>query len=205
MNDDDYINQTNEEAGVDLLEEREHHIWDRKNTSSIPLVLLGLGFVVMILLFIVFLSKTTDMASKTEIVNLEKRLVILEERLGKIAKIDEKLILLDTQGKKFDLFVDRFDRFETSMSLKMDIINNELFTSQKRGNKAAESKKPEQAKISQKSAKPAYHEVKAKETLYQISRRYGLSVDDLRKLNRLTPETVIHPGQKLIVAPVESR
>jgi len=202
---DDYINEINETADEDYLDERERHIWDRKKTSPIPLVLLGLGFFVMIFLFIVFLSKTTDIASKTTIVNIEKRLALLEERLGKIDEIDEKLILFDTQGKKFELFVDRFDRFETSMSLKMDIINKELYTSKKRGKKAAESKKPEQKKISKKITHLTYHEVKAKETLYQISRRYGLSVDDLRKLNRLTPETVIHPGQKLIVAPVESR
>ena len=202
---DEYADKTDENTVEELLDERERHIWDRKKTSSIPLFLLGLGFVVMIILFIVFLSKMSDMASKTRVDSIEKRLALLEEKLGKINKIDEKLILLETQGKKFDLFVDRLDRFETSMSLKMDIINNELFTSQKKGKKAAESKKPEQAKISQKSAKPAYHEVKAKETLYQISRRYGITVDDLRKLNRLTPETVIHPGQKLIVAPMESR
>jgi LysM repeat protein len=202
---DEYIDKIDEKAGEDYLGEGERHIWDRKKPFPIPLVLLGLGFLVMIFLFIVFLSKTTDIASKAEIVNIEKRLARLEERLGKIVEIDEKLTLLDTQGKKFNLFVDRFDRFETSMSLKMDIINNELFTSQQKGNKAAESKKPERTKISKKIAHPIYHEVKAKETLYQISRRYGLTVDDLRKLNRLTPETVIHPGQKLIVTPVENR
>ena len=202
---DDYINKANENAGEDYLDQRERHIWDRKNSSPIPLVLLGIGFFVMIFLFIVFLSKTTDIVSKTEIVNMEKRLALLEERLGKIVEIDEKLTLLDTQGKKFELFVDRFDRFETSMSLKMDIINNELYTSQKKGIKAAENKKSERIKISKKIKHPIYHEVKAKETLYQISHRYGLTVDELRKLNRLTPETVIHPGQKLIVAPEENR
>lgn len=198
---DDYSNKINEEAGEDYLDEHERHIWDRKKSIPIPLVLLGSGFLVMIFLFIVFLSKTTDIASKTKIVNIEKRLALLEERLGKIDEIDEKLILLDTQGKKFDLFVDRFDRFETSMSLKMDIINNELYTSKKKGKQAAERKKPEKTKILKKITHPIYHEVKPKETLYQISRRYGLAVDDLRKLNRLTPETVIHPGQKLIVSP----
>ena len=202
---DDYGNKINEKAGEDYLDEHQRHIWDRKKSIPIPLVLLGSGFLVMIFLFIVFLSKTTDIASKTKIVNIEKRLALLEERLGKIDEIDEKLILLDTQGKKFDLFVDRFDRFETSMSLKMDIINNELYTSKKRGKKAAERKKPEKTKISKKIAHPVYHEVKPKETLYQLSRRYGLTVDDLRKLNRLTPETVNHQGQKLIVVPVESR
>jgi LysM repeat protein len=198
---DDYSNKINEEAVEDYLDEHERHIWDRKKSIPIPLVLLGSGFLVMIFLFIVFLSKTTDIASKTKIVNIEKRLALLEERLGKIDEIDEKLILLDTQGKKFDLFVDRFDRFETSMSLKMDIINNELYTSKKKGEQAAERKKPEKTKISKEIKHPIYHEVKPKETLYQISRRYGLTVDDLRKLNRLTPETVIHPGQKLIVSP----
>jgi len=202
---DNYADEANEKTEEDLLDERERHIWDGKKTSSIPLVLLGLGFVVMIILFLVFLSRTADMASKTKIASMEKRLILLEENLGKIGEIDEKLILLDTQGKKFELFVDRLDRFETSMSLRMDIINNELFTSQKRGKKAAEIKKPEPTKITKKKAQPIYHEVKAKETLYQISRRYGLTVDDLRKLNRFTPETVIHPGQKIIVTPLESR
>ena len=198
---DDYGNKINEKAGEDYLGEHQRHIWDRKKSIPIPLVLLGSGFLVMIFLFIVFLSKTTDIASKTKIVSIEKRLALLEERLGKIDEIDEKVILLDTQGKKFDLFVDRFDRFETSMSLKMDIINNELYTSKKRDKKAPERKKSEKTKISKKITHPIYHEVKPKETLYQISRRYGLTVDDLRKLNRLTPETVIHPGQKLIVSP----
>ena len=202
---DEYINKINETTDEDYLDEGERHIWDRKKSSPIPLVLLGIGFFLMIFLFIVFISKTTDVATKTETVNIEKRLALLEEKLGKIVEINEKLTLLDTQGKKFNLFVDRFDRFETSMSLKMDIINNELYVSQKKSNKAVENKKPEQTKISKKITHPIYHEVTVKETLYQISRRYGLTVDDLRKLNRLTPETVIHPGQKLIVSPEENR
>lgn len=196
---DDYINKIDEKIDEDYSGEGDRHVWDRKKSFPIPIVLLGLGFFVMIFLFIVFLSKTTDIASKTKIVNLEKRLALLEERLGKINEIDEKLILLDTQGKKFELFVDRFDSFETSISLKMDIINNELYTSKKKGNKPAVSKK--QKKLSKKITHLTYHEVKTKETLYQISRRYGLTVDALRKLNRLTPEAVIHPGQKLIVSP----
>jgi LysM repeat protein len=86
----------------------------------------------------------------------------------------------------------------------MDIVNNELFTSKKKEQKTERSKKPEQTKSSTKIAQPTYHEVKPKETLYQISRRYGLTVDALLKLNRLAPDAVIHPGQKLIVAPMES-
>ena len=44
-----------------------------------------------------------------------------------------------------------------------------------------------------------YHRVKAGETLYRISRTYGLTVDELRRLNKLGPTAVIYVGQELIV------
>ncbi len=42
------------------------------------------------------------------------------------------------------------------------------------------------------------HVVKPGETLYRISRRYGITVDNIRKWNRL-PDDIIEVGQKLIV------
>lgn len=45
---------------------------------------------------------------------------------------------------------------------------------------------------------PTIHVVKPGETLYRISRRYGLTVDKVRKLNKL-PDDIIEVGQKLIV------
>jgi LysM repeat protein len=44
------------------------------------------------------------------------------------------------------------------------------------------------------------HVVKPGETLYRISRRYGVKVDTLRKWNKL-PDDIIEVGQKLIVSP----
>ena len=46
-----------------------------------------------------------------------------------------------------------------------------------------------------------YHLVSRGETLYRISKKYGISVDDLRRLNNMDPNALIHPGQKLLVAP----
>ncbi len=43
------------------------------------------------------------------------------------------------------------------------------------------------------------HIVKPGETLYRISRRYGVKVDTLRKWNKL-PDDIIEVGQKLIVS-----
>jgi len=45
---------------------------------------------------------------------------------------------------------------------------------------------------------PMVHVVKPGETLYRISRRYGLTVDKVRKLNKL-PDDIIEVGQKLVV------
>jgi LysM repeat protein len=45
---------------------------------------------------------------------------------------------------------------------------------------------------------PTIHVVKPGETLYRISRRYGVKVDTLRKWNKL-PDDIIEVGQKLIV------
>jgi len=47
--------------------------------------------------------------------------------------------------------------------------------------------------------KTRYHDVRAGETLWGISRIYGLTVDELRRLNELTPGEVIYPGQKLML------
>jgi LysM repeat protein len=43
------------------------------------------------------------------------------------------------------------------------------------------------------------HVVKPGETLYRISRRYGVKIDTLRKWNKL-PDDIIEVGQKLIVS-----
>lgn len=205
-----FNNSTKEDAGEDFSDEEHHHIWDKKKSfekSSIPFALMGIGFLVLIILFVVFLAKTKNVVDKKQVAVLEKRLRQMEERMGKIQGIDEKLILLETEGKKFQMFIDRFDRFETSMSLRMDLIGKELENFQKKGAKVKPVKTivPEQREISKKKTDTIYHQVHAGETLYQISRRYGLTVDELRSLNKLKPEAAIYPGQQLIISPVESR
>jgi LysM repeat protein len=49
---------------------------------------------------------------------------------------------------------------------------------------------------------PNAHVVQAGETLFGIARQYGLSLEQLRALNRLQGET-IYPGQRLVVGKPE--
>lgn len=46
-----------------------------------------------------------------------------------------------------------------------------------------------------------YHEVKKGETLTGIAKRYGLSPEELRRMNNLAPKASLSVGQKLIVGP----
>lgn len=53
--------------------------------------------------------------------------------------------------------------------------------------------------IKESKGAPNIHVVKPGETLYRISRRYGVKVETLRKWNKL-PDDIIEVGQKLIVS-----
>lgn len=47
--------------------------------------------------------------------------------------------------------------------------------------------------------KMTYHRVEKGETLYRISKKYGISVKKIQKLNDMKNSVLIHPGQELIV------
>jgi membrane-bound lytic murein transglycosylase D len=59
-----------------------------------------------------------------------------------------------------------------------------------------------QAKPATKAASAAkYHVVKPQETLYRVAMQNGISVDELRRLNKMRPDdNNIRPGQKLKVS-----
>ena len=51
-------------------------------------------------------------------------------------------------------------------------------------------------------ASPKYHIVRRGDTLYRISKLYGVSVEEIRKRNHLSPDDKIYPGQRLIIPQV---
>ena len=59
----------------------------------------------------------------------------------------------------------------------------------------------EEEKTSPQEALHRIHEVEPGETLWNIAQRYGMSVDEIVRLNKLNPSETIHPGQKILVSP----
>jgi LysM repeat protein len=54
--------------------------------------------------------------------------------------------------------------------------------------------------VASKSKKRRYHEVRQGDTLSRISEQYGITIEQLCRLNKITPKTVIRPGLKLLVS-----
>ena len=53
----------------------------------------------------------------------------------------------------------------------------------------------------QKDIKSKIHKVQSGDTLYQISRQYGLSIEQLRDYNKLESNAKIYPGQEIKLTP----
>ncbi len=163
----------------------------------------GISLLVLVILVVWFFFPRNKSMNSEELKILESRVGELENKLRRFDKINEHLIRLENQTKKFAHAVDRFDQFETSTALRMDVLAKELVALQ---NKKSEIKPvspqvPESESKKEEKTRTKYHIVSAGETLYSISRGYGLSVEELRKFNDLKNDITIYPGQKLVIDP----
>ena len=59
----------------------------------------------------------------------------------------------------------------------------------------------EEKKTSPQKVLHRVHQVEPGETLWNIAKRYGMSVEEVVHLNKLDPSKTIYPGQKLLVNP----
>lgn len=184
-----------------------------------PLMILGGLIILGALVFFLwapFKSKTNEPDPALEATKaLEARVLQLEQSL---ASINEKLA-----ASSPDEIKTRLDKIESSAFQRIDALEQKTEhlaaglssarkqvaasdskpapEKQKEKPKAAE-KKEAQAKSAASAAKPksgATHVVKQGETAYSVSKKYGMSVDELRKMNGLGASNTIMPGQKLKV------
>jgi LysM repeat protein len=163
------------------------------------------------------LSQATILDSRIN--ELELRLSRLQEKtLEAVGQSDET----GAQMEAVDRLSDRIDRLEDSFKTWMEEMTAKMAAAQKKPVPQAVTTKPvvkakpkkqvsgekeetkalpiteKQASVS--DAKVRFHAVQPEETLYRISLKYGLSVDQIKELNQL-PDNTIRPGQKLRVSP----
>ena len=118
-------------------------------------------------------SKVIELERKNA--ELEKQLGELQGKIGTITPTPDLILRVETLAQK----VEALEKQPT-----------------------AESKaKPSVPSKPVVSTEKQYHIVQKGETLYRISKKYGISVEELRKLNNLSEDQPIYTGQKLRISP----
>ena len=160
------------------------------------------GFMILIVLCVVLIARTYSLAEKAQLLALESRLEQLEGRLGSMAG-EGALSQTGGSGNQFILLTERLDQLEANMTARMNNMVKELNTAPPKTASQAVQKAetPKQLPAEKKETNAKMHTVKQGDTLYRISRRYNLSVDQLREYNKLGVKAAIYPGQQLQVAP----
>jgi len=142
-----------------------------------------LGIVLVLILaggIVYFLSKGTT-GDETSL--LEARVTALEQ----------KIVGLEKQLTEF--------QEKISVSGPAPVAAQKGERQEKPKQSAAEPKaKPSALSKPAVSPEKQYHTVQKGESLSRISKKYGMSVDELRKLNNLSADKPIRVGQKLLVS-----
>jgi len=193
------------EEHIDAFENDSYETASESNrkSSAMPYIITTVGFLILAILLIAVLFRAQDLAEKKQLLMLETRLDQLEVKLSGITDLNNQSAVSATPEKQLDLLVERLNRLETLVASKMDQIITEV---QRTKSTMVQPKPPLATTASppakeKKDIEPKLHRVQAGETLYRISRRYALTVDQLRTYNKLGPNAGIYPGQELKLTP----
>ena len=154
------------------------------------------GVLALIALYAVFFAGRGPGVDPRQVEVLAARLTQLENRLNQ-----EQAAAADSQrqgqpDEKLKTLSDRLNRFEEKVTQRMDELTGSLETLAKK-TAVAKNAGSDQSKPVARKIEPQYHLVSKGETLYSISRAYGMTVLELLSLNNLKANAAIYPGQKL--------
>jgi len=160
----------------------------RSSNSRFLQILLGS---LLILIFVggilYFLGKRT---TGGEASLLQLRVAALEQKMAGFEKQ-----LAELQGKISPLGSD------PALLHRVDALTQKVEAIERQKQLAAGSRaKPSLSSKPSVSTKKRYHTVQKGETLYWISKKYGINVEELQKLNNLSADQSIRTGQKLLVS-----
>jgi LysM repeat protein len=175
----------------------------RSGKSGFLRILLG---VLLILVFLggifYFLSRpSTDDESnllQSKVTNLEQKIFSLEKQIteleGKVSTLGPDPVFL----QQLDALAQKVEALEKQQQPAAGTRAKPSPPSKPVAETEAKPSTPQKAAA---STGKQYHTVQKGDTLYQISKKYKISVEDLRKLNNLSGNQALRSGQKLQVSP----
>lgn len=186
--------------GDNGMRSRRQGVGSSEVRSGSNLIFWVLGLVILILL-IALLLKGGSKPSAADVNALNGRIDQLEKKLSGLDTLDKKITSLDRQLQTFQQSFTRLEGADRSLKEKMDKMAQDLEKAPPPPPVKA-SQGPSNQKTPAIQGKGRFHEVLPRETLFQIARKYNLTVDQLRQFNHLSKDQKsIQPGQKLLVAP----
>jgi anti-anti-sigma factor len=193
----------------DLAEERHEEVatlneegpgrrgFAQRQKSRTPLVLAGAAVLVLALVVLFFLWQGEKKGPEVDLQPLLKKIGLIEERIAK----------LESRGKETPQIQEKVDSLSRNLNERLSHLEkdiNQIKEEAAAGKKRAEVSQPASPAPAppRSPAKPGAtrtHTVAPGENLYRIALRYGLSMEELRRLNNLRPDQSIQLGQKLNV------
>jgi LysM repeat protein len=162
----------------------------------------GAGILILSVILALFLGSGGNVSTK-DLAAIDAKIDLLGQRLTRLEGLENKLAQIEKQGKSLEQAVAGTDSSGRSQAKRLDKLTKNIDALQKdMAMLAAKAKAPSTTKKKQTPVvKGRYHQVSAGESLYRIAQKYGITVDELLRLNSLKKNQAIYPGQKLLVAP----
>jgi LysM repeat protein len=183
--------------------------------SKLPFIIIGGGIICLIILFFV-LNPRPPQNKYPDIRPIETRLGQLEDRLNRLEALKDQMkktedqvrVLSESQALHQDLAKTVQINSETLADIQKKMTA--LESGEKKVKKAASAaptspspKVKDAQNIGPQDKEALYHTVQKGETLYRISKKYGISMQKLQEMNNIDAKTTILAGQKLVVGPVK--
>jgi LysM repeat protein len=163
---------------------------------------LAAGVALILILIVVLFFRTGKDPATAEFQQMNSRLDTLEAQINKIEGREEE------RQKAFVQFTQTEHDVRAGLESHreaIDDIRQKLAELEETAQKPApapprrEEPRPEPKPEPEAPRDTVTHEVQRGENLFRIGLKYNISVDELMRLNSLSPGDSIHPGQKLVV------
>jgi len=162
----------------------------------------GAGILILSVILALFFGSGGNVSTEN-LAAIEAKIDLLGQRLTRLEGLENRLARLEKQGKSLQKSIAGADRSGKSQVKRIKKLTKSVDALQKK--MAALTTKAKTPLTSSKKrtsvVKGRYHKVSAGDSYYRIAQKYGITVDELLRLNNLKKNQAIYPGQKLLVAP----
>jgi LysM repeat protein len=207
---DDELHDIMEEVSEDLGHSPDgENDWRRRPASyqrpmskGLFILMGGVGVLLVIVLFLLIFSGEKGGKADERLSVIQARVDKIEKQVGSLAGAEERVVQAEKQAKLAQQSLAGADRQLSVLEGKIEDLARKVEALQRKESAPvaqAEPKKKQQEKSSAQTNE-RHHVVKPGETLYQIAKKYGTTIEELRRLNQLKPGQALHPGQKLVVS-----